>query len=62
MVSCLAVRLFSDARRGHNTRCVGRVSVVSVGLEKARLSGREHLAGDRREIKTYCVGQVKMER
>ncbi len=31
----------ADAQRGHNTRCVGRVSVASVGLEKARLSGRE---------------------
>ncbi len=31
----------ADAQRGHNTRCVGRVSVASVRLEKARLSGRE---------------------
>ncbi len=30
-----------DAQRGHNTRCVGRVSVASVGLEKARLLGGE---------------------
>ncbi len=51
-----------DAQRGHNTRCVGRVSVASVGLEKVRLSGREHLAGVRWEIKTQCVGQVKTER
>ncbi len=51
-----------DAQRGHNTRCVGRVSVASVGLVKVRLSGREHLAGVRWEIKTHCVGQVKMER
>ncbi len=60
-----------DAQWGHNTRCVGRVSVASVGLEKVRLSvgqvktekvrlsGREHLAGVQREIKTRCVGQVK---
>ncbi len=34
-----------DAQQGHNTRCVGRVSVASVGLEKVRLSGREHLTG-----------------
>ncbi len=47
---------------GHNTRCVGRVSVASVGLEKTRLSGREHLAGVRWEIKTHCVGQVKTEK
>ncbi len=31
----------ADAQRGHNTHCVGRVSVASVGLEKARLSGGE---------------------
>ncbi len=60
-----------DAQWGHNTRCVGRVSIASVGLEKVRLSvgqvktekvrlsGREHLAGVQREIKTRCVGQVK---
>ncbi len=44
----------ADTQRGHNTRCVG--------LEKARLSGREHLAGVRWEIKTHCFGQVKTER
>ncbi len=33
-----------------------------MGLEKVRLSGREHLAGIRWEIKTHCVGQVKTER
>ncbi len=27
------------------THCVGQISVASVGLEKARLSGREALAG-----------------
>ncbi len=62
VVRRLACEAHVDAQRGHNTRCVGRVSVASVGLEKVRLSGREHLAGVRWEIKTHCVGQVKTER
>ncbi len=33
-----------------------------MGLEKVRLSGREHLAGVQWEIKTHCVRQVKTER
>ncbi len=61
-VSCLAVRLSPTTQRGHHTRCVGRISVASVGLEKARLSGWEALAGDRREIDAHCVGQMKTER
>ncbi len=40
-VSRLAVRLSPTPNHKHNTRCVGRVNVASVGLEKARLSGRE---------------------
>ncbi len=40
-VNRLAVRLSPMPLRGHNTQCVGRVSVASVRLEKARLSGRE---------------------
>ncbi len=52
----------ADAQRGHNTRCVGRVNVASVGLEKVRMPGRGACAGVRWEIKTHCVGQVKTER
>ncbi len=55
-VSRLALRL------SPMPNCVGRISVTSVGLEKASLSGREALAGDRREIDAHCVGQVKTER
>ncbi len=36
-----------------------RRRVGQVKTEKVRLSGREHLAGVQREIKTRCVGQVK---
>ncbi len=52
----------ADAQWGHNTRCVGRVNVASVGLEKVRMPGRGARAGVRWEIKTHCVGQVKTER
>ncbi|KAF4106181.1 hypothetical protein G5714_013843 [Onychostoma macrolepis] len=40
-VSLSGWEALADARREHNTHCVGRVSVASVGLEKVRLSGRE---------------------
>ncbi len=40
-VSRLAMRLSPTPNGGHNTRCVGQVSVASVGPEKARLSGQE---------------------
>ncbi len=45
-----------ESSGSHHTRCVGRISVASVGLEKARLSGREC------SRHAHCVGQVKTER
>ncbi len=42
----------------------GWVSLAGRGMEKVRLSGREHLAGIRREIKTHCRtgedGKIKL--
>ncbi len=40
----------------------GCVSLAGRGMEKVRLSGREHLAGVRREIETRCVRQVKTKK
>ncbi len=62
--SCEAL---TDAQRGHHTRCVGRISVASVGLEKARLSGREcsrrRPTGDRCSLcRTGEDGKVKLGR
>ncbi len=59
--SCEAL---ADAQRGHHTRCVERISVASMGLEKARLSGREcshrRPTGDRCSLcRTGEDGKVK---
>ncbi len=40
-VSLSACEALADARRGRNSRCVGWVSVASVGLKNGRMSGWE---------------------
>ncbi len=54
----------ADAQRGHNTRCVGRVNVASVGLEKVRIawpgSSRRRPMGDQDSLRrTGEDGKVK---
>ncbi len=60
-VSRLAVRLSPTPNGGTYPLC-WTDKRRQRGTRKARLSGREALAGDRREIDAHCVGQVKTER